>query len=179
MRLMSLAPLMALFLAGCGAIGAIGIPLGGGQTAAPMPLTIAAPTTAVEAGALPPPAEATPPDLLQPAGAPGEPNQAAVLAAATPVTVGRTDLLGGWTLISANDTCALFLTLTAWTGGYRASTRDCLLAGLIAISAWDLLGQEVVLAAADGTPFARLRSVGPNRFEGQTVSGGATIVFYR
>ena len=39
--------------------------------------------------------------------------------------VGRTDLLGGWTITSGGDSCQLFMTLTSWTGGYRASTRGC------------------------------------------------------
>lgn len=194
MKLVWVAPLLALTLAACGEVGAIGINLGGGPqaaaTGAPTDFNQAAPTTAVETGTLPPaagydpgpvapPPATNPPDLLAPANAVGEPNQAAMLAGNANVDVRSTDLLGGWTVTSGTDTCQLFMTLTAWTGGYRASTRDCASTTLQAISAWSLAGSTVTLASADGTALATLAAVAATRFEGQVIVGGTPIAFFR
>ncbi|MEQ8698752.1 MAG: AprI/Inh family metalloprotease inhibitor [Bauldia litoralis] len=93
-------------------------------------------------------------------------------------TVGRTDLLGGWTIASSGESCQLFMTLTSWTGGYRASTRGCSSDMLKSISAWNLQGSQVVLAGQGGTPIARLQSSGGSRFDGSAEGGGA-VSFYR
>ena len=69
------------------------------------------------------------------------------------------------------------MTLTTWTGGYRASTRGCNGNLLKSISAWNLQGSEVVLSGQGGAPVARLSSTGGNRFEGQ--ASGQPISFYR
>lgn len=92
--------------------------------------------------------------------------------------VGRTDLLGGWTIAADGESCRLFMTLTSWTGGYRASTRDCSSELLKSISAWNLNGSEVTLTGQSGTTVARLFSSGQNRFDGQT-ERQAPITFYR
>jgi hypothetical protein len=92
--------------------------------------------------------------------------------------LGRTDLLGGWTISSSGDSCQLFMTLTSWTGGYRASTRGCSNATLKSISAWNLQGTQVTLAGSGGAPVAHLSSSGASRFDGTTDSGGS-ISFYR
>ena len=91
----------------------------------------------------------------------------------------RTDLLGGWTIASAGESCQLFMTLTTWTGGYRASTRGCNNAILKSISAWNVDGKQVVLAGAGGAPVAHLASSGNNRFNGRTETGDASVTFYR
>jgi hypothetical protein len=177
-RLVPLA--LALALAGCGSVGAIGV--GPMQTK---------PGQEVElAGGLPPP---VPSDQV-PAGSArtGAPAAAGAVApngdvvasaepapAATPGGLGRTDLLGGWTIASAGDSCQLFMTLTSWTGGYRASTRGCSNGTLKSISAWNLEGKSVILAGSGGTPVARLSSSGNNRFDGHTEGGAATVTFYR
>jgi hypothetical protein len=196
MKLVFVAPLLALGLAACGQVGAIGIPLGGGlQSAAtgqPTDFNQAAPTTAVETGTLPAaggydpgPVATTPPPgttTTGPLAAPdaiGEPNQAGALAANGTTGVRSTDLIGGWTVTVGSDTCQLFMTLTAWTGGYRASTRDCSSTVLQSISAWSLNGSTVTLASADGTALATLGGVSATRFEGQVIAGGLPIVFYR
>ncbi len=57
-------------------------------------------------------------------------------------TISRTDLLGGWTITTQGDSCQLFMTLTSWTGGYRASTRGCNGNLLKSISAWNLQGER-------------------------------------
>jgi hypothetical protein len=193
---------LAVGLGGCGAIGAIGLPMGRDRAPAqPQDLTMAAPSQPVETRALPPVAEMPPPeagydegpraDLNNPQTAdlladPGDPSGEPVPAraanpqlAANAPDVGRTDLLGGWTVTSSGDTCQLFMTLTSWTGGYRASTKGCSSEALSSISAWNLDGKQVVLSSAAGTPVARLYSAGGARFDGQTDTGGAPISFFR
>jgi hypothetical protein len=133
-------------------------------------------------GGLPPPPPGEPlpgepPGAVDTAALP-DPNAPAAPAAPAPSgNVSRTDLLGGWTIASSGDSCQLFMTLTSWTGGYRASTRGCSSAALKSISAWNLEGKQVVLAGSGGAPVARLSSAGGNRFDGQL--GGAQVSFYR
>jgi hypothetical protein len=93
--------------------------------------------------------------------------------------LGRTDLLGGWTITSSGDSCQLFMTLTSWTGGYRASTRGCNSDVLKSISAWNLQSGQVVLAGQGGKPLAHLASSGTNRFDGQVDGQAAAVTFYR
>ena len=69
------------------------------------------------------------------------------------------------------------MTLTSWTGGYRASTRGCSSASLKSISAWNLSGKQVVLAGQGGSALGTLNASGGNRFDG-TISGAA-VSFYR
>src|SRR5664279_3054016 len=120
---------LVVALAGCGSIGAIGLPWKREKPAEPQPLTPPAGSTAMTA-----PATGS--------GANGG--------------LGRTDLLGGWTITSGTDSCQLFMTLTSWTGGYRASTRGCTTELLKSISAWNLSGSDVILAGQAGTPVAKL-----------------------
>lgn len=180
---------LALILGGCGSIGAIG-PFGRNQ-----------PPTAETAGGLPPPppgqnVAGAPPggavisEPLPPAtGGGADTGTGTQVAAATPPpttaapagptgSIGRTDLLGGWTIASSGDSCQLFMTLTSWTGGYRASTRGCSSDTLKSISAWNLDGRQVILAGQGGTPIARLQSAGGNRFDG-SIDGGGSVSFYR
>jgi hypothetical protein len=70
------------------------------------------------------------------------------------------------------------MTLTSWTGGYRASTRGCSTDVLKSISAWNLNGKQVVLAGSGGSPVATLFPSGNTRFDGQT-GQGAAVSFYR
>jgi hypothetical protein len=167
---------LALALAGCGSIGAIGLPpLGKGQTqtqtAGGLPPPLPGETTtsgAVISEPLPPPGGAVA-DATAPAAQP---------APSSSGPIGRTDLLGGWTIAASGDSCQLFMTLTSWTGGYRASTRGCTSAELNSISAWNLNGSQVVLAGQGGSPVATLQSAGGTRFDGQT-AGGGPVSFYR
>jgi len=166
----------ALTLCGCGSIGAIGVPPGGQSASAP-PQQIAGGLP--PAGTYPnqPPGGAVIVEPLPPAGG----TTAVAVAPTAPVAagpVGRTDLLGGWTIASSGDSCQLFMTLTSWTGGYRASTRGCASAELKSISAWNLNGSQVVLAGQGGSPVATLQSAGGTRFDGQTSAGGP-VSFYR
>lgn len=173
---------LALALGGCGSIGAIGVPPAGTTAGNPPPV----------AGGLPPPAATYPGqppggavivEPLPPVGGTGTmtpvatvPTAPAAPTAAAPL--GRTDLLGGWTIASSGDSCQLFMTLTSWTGGYRASTRGCASEQLKSISAWNLNGSQVVLAGQGGSPVATLQNSGGTRFDG-SIAGGGPVSFYR
>lgn len=154
-----------------------------GQAEGADPFLYPDPATAVaSAGAFP----ANPPLT---GGLPGTPSTGLALAATPPpgspasggpvADIARPDLLGAWTLTNGTESCQLFMTLTTWTGGYRASTRGCSSTTLQSISAWDLNGQQVVLAGAEGVAVARLYSSGFNRFDGQTETEAATLSFFR
>ncbi len=161
---------------------------GAGQQDPFLPQTGGAPPPATTTGPQPTPGEqqiAGQPPLQTPSQAPlqqpvtSAPPDQQVAAVQPSSGLGRTDLLGGWTITSAGDSCQLFMTLTSWTGGYRASTRGCASDTLKAISAWDLKGNQVVLSGQGGSPVARLFSSGGGRFDGQTESGAAPVSFYR
>lgn len=92
--------------------------------------------------------------------------------------VGRTDLLGGWTVTSGGDTCQLFMTLTTWSGGYRANTRGCSDTTLAGVSAWDLQGNQIKLKDGGGAEIAQLVSNAPEQYNG-TTNGGAPISVFR
>ncbi len=173
---------LAFALAGCGSFGAIGLPWQ--RASAPPPVSPAA-LPPVESSNLPPVAGGQ-----QQAGtAPGAADsgdtaplaqpQVANTAPASSGGIGRTDLLGGWTITSGGDSCQLFMTLTSWTGGYRASTRGCNSDVLKSISAWNLQGKQVILAGQGGKPVAHLASAGTNRFDGQVDGQGTAVTFYR
>ena len=196
MKLARLAPFLPLLLAGCGAVGAIGIDLGGGAaTAQPTDFnTVPTATEPVETTQLPPidgTADPNTQPLLNPLAAPdelGQPDQTTVIAANTNIAVEFNDLIGGWTIGLGTSTCTqFFLNGTPWESGYRGSTRDCSNETLSSISSWSLNGQEVVLYAA-GVPIARLYPVSivrdgtlvvSARFEGQIIVGGAPVAFFR
>lgn len=183
---------LVIALAGCGSFGAIGLPWKREKAVDPTPLPAATSTVgSVEStdigapnadgnvdtvGGLPVDAGTSAAD--QPlAPPPGATAMTAPTGSGTNGGLGRTDLLGGWTITSGNDSCQLFMTLTSWTGGYRASTRGCNSALLKSISAWNLQGSNVVLAGAAGTPVVTLASSGNNRFDGQ--ANGQGVTFYR
>ncbi len=191
---------LVIALAGCGSVGAIGLPWNRDKQVAqqqpqPLPATTLAP---VQSADLPPPGGYDPnnpaydpnnPNAMASGGLPADgtdmmsqplapPNGTQVAAApASGGAIGRTDLLGGWTITSGSDSCQLFMTLTSWTGGYRASTRGCQSETLKSVSAWNLQGSEVILAGQGGQPLARLASSGTNRFDGS--ANGQGIAFYR
>lgn len=106
-----------------------------------------------------------------PAAAP-QPIQPTVSA----VQLSRADMLGAWQLASTADTCQLFMTLTTWTGGYRATTKGCNSVELANVTAWDLQNNRVVLVGATGSEVASLAPQGGNRFSGQTKSGAPVSV---
>ncbi|WP_208979048.1 protease inhibitor Inh/omp19 family protein [Stappia stellulata] len=91
--------------------------------------------------------------------------------------IGRSDMLGGWSLASGADNCKLFMTLTTWEGGYRANSRGCATPTLQTVSAWDLQGKEVILKDTTGATVAQLYATGAERFSGRTTSGAPISVF--
>ncbi|MEM7695779.1 MAG: AprI/Inh family metalloprotease inhibitor [Pseudomonadota bacterium] len=161
---------MALTLAAC---------VGNKKRPAPLP---AAQTAPVQTAELPPPTQPEPdppaPIADEPLPGAGDPEPAATLPPASEsVAVGRTDLLGGWAIASGGERCQLFMSLTTWTGGYRASTRGCSGPQLAGISAWDLSGNTVTLKGGDGAAVvATLRAASKQDFNGTTSSGSAITV---
>ncbi len=145
------------------------------------PQSLAAPAGTVTGAPLPPPDAS-----MQPAPAPSglaalDPSlqTGAVQPVPPPIgsdQLGRTDLLGGWTITTASDSCQLFMTLTTWAGGYRASTRNCVSAGLQTVSAWNMEGTQVQLLNDAGTTVARLYPSSKTQFTGQTEGGGPITV---
>ncbi|MCY1707022.1 protease inhibitor Inh/omp19 family protein [Pannonibacter sp. SL95] len=166
-------------VAGCQRFG------GGNYSAPPLPAT---PTTPVSGGQLQPLTPAPGPVTTDPMaplpGTPAAPSAtgtapgavASLPAAPAPADsreVGRNDMLGGWKISSGSSNCMLFMTLTTWSGGYRANTRGCSDATLSGVSAWDLSGKQVVLKDGSGGEIARLYATSGERFSGQTSSGAA------
>ncbi|MBJ3776188.1 AprI/Inh family metalloprotease inhibitor [Acuticoccus mangrovi] len=162
---------LTLALAGC---------FGGGRKA-PQPLRPAPSQPVQRADLAPPPVQEQPEAPISeeplPDETPEEPAQVAAVTPTTGIEIGRTDLLGGWTLTSGGETCQLFMSLTTWTGGYRASTRGCSSPQLSGISAWDLSGRTVTLKGGDtASPVATLAASEASRFNGSTVDGAAITV---
>lgn len=134
---------------------------------------------AAAAAAAPPPVQTQVPQAqTQQLGqaAPTAPAVQPVQPAAPAVQLSRADMLGAWQLASASDNCQLFMTLTTWTGGYRATTKGCTSVELANITAWDLANNQVVLVGATGSQVASLTPAGGNRFSGQTKSGAPISV---
>jgi hypothetical protein len=174
--------LLSVALSGCGAVGAIGLHPFSKKDSQVAADVNPAPTPPVVSNDLPP-ADANASAGSQASAmndsAIAAPPAAGVAAIEPGGDVSRTDLLGGWTLSNGTESCQLFMTLTSWTGGYRASTRGCNSDALKAISAWNIDGKQVVLAGAAGAPIAELGVAAQSRFEGRLVGSGGTIVFYR
>lgn len=151
---------------------------GGRNYAAPLPAT---PTTPVGEGELSPLDSSAPPigTTLD------DPNSTVTTdLASTPVAepssaleIDRSDMLGGWKLTSSGDNCMAFMTLTTWSGGYRANTRGCSNQVLTSISAWDLNGKQVILKDAGGLIVAQLYATSAGQFNGQTSSGAAASLY--
>lgn len=90
--------------------------------------------------------------------------------------LGRTDLLGGWTISAAGESCQLFMTLTTWAGGYRASTRGCTNATIQGISAWNIEAGQIQLFDDAGSTVARLYPQSRGQLSGQSAGGGPVTV---
>lgn len=136
-----------------------------------LPAVPAAPVATAELPPPPvamPPIEEPPPPLITPVALP---------TAETQLPVQRNELVGGWVIESGGERCQLFINLTGWTGGYRASTRGCTSEQLKGVSAWDLAGKEITLKDSATAPIATLVSVEPGRFTGRLSSGAGVTVF--
>ena len=174
---------LALALAGCGSVGAIG-PFGGKTLTPPAPVDTAGLPATTDPG---PTSTTATTDTVASEPLPAPADDQSTVASSAPASgpvkaagaLGRTDLLGGWTITASGDSCQLFMTLTSWTGGYRASTRGCNNDMLKSISAWNLEGKQVVLAGSGGTPVARLQSSGNNRFDGTAEGQSTPVTFFR
>lgn len=161
---------------------AVGITVGGcsstsGRYAPSLPAT---PSQPVSSGQLQPIEPAPPPEeVVDETAGQGvtETEVASLPDQSTALNLERSDLLGGWGVTSAGETCQLFMTLTTWTGGYRASTRGCTGDELSTVSAWDLTGKQIVLKNGDGANVATLLATEENRFNGATVAGRAISVY--
>ncbi|MBO0346462.1 protease inhibitor Inh/omp19 family protein [Roseibium limicola] len=137
--------------------------------AAPLPAT---PTTPVGQGALQPLDPLATPGVGQVSQEPlpGE-TQVAAIEPTGAKDVSRSDMAGGWKLVSSNDSCMAFMALTSWSGGYRANTRGCNSVELSSISAWNISGKQVILKNADGQAVATLYAASDVQFNGQTATG--------
>lgn len=93
------------------------------------------------------------------------------------VSVGRAELLGVWKVTSGNDNCELFMSLTSWSGGYRAITKGCSAPDLAAVQAWSLHGQEIALLGRSGDAVVRLTATEKTRLNGKTDDGQSILVF--
>ncbi|TCT13152.1 protease inhibitor Inh [Tepidamorphus gemmatus] len=136
-----------------------------------------APTGAVLAEPLPPAQPTMPPPqqmepLPQVQEQPAAPPQIAALPPAQEAPT-QEAVLGQWGLTGPGDNCQLFVTLTSWTGGYRASTRGCSSPELTSVGAWNIEGNLVVLKDNEGNPVARLAKSGATRYDGRLELGGA------
>jgi hypothetical protein len=159
---------IALTLAACGTRGSYY-----SQPTAPAPLQ-PQPVSPVSAQPLPPPVAAP----VDPALA----DQAALATPAAPdpsaaVEIRRPDLVGGWTIASGGESCQLFMSLTTWSGGYRANTRGCSSDELKGLGAWDLAGKQIILKDANGATVATLLASTTTRFSGSSTSGRGVQVF--
>lgn len=88
----------------------------------------------------------------------------------------KEDLLGQWTIADSTSSCQLNVSLTGWSGGYRASTRNCTSEELKKIGAWNIEGSNVVLKDQAGQPLAALARTGERRFDGSLAIGGAVAI---
>ena len=177
--------LIAVGMAGLLAGGCSMLSFGRSEAQSPAPEPVAAmPAGSITGTTLPPPGQTDMTGTVQPlpGAVPTDPaTQVATVAPTTTIaagdaTVGRTDLLGGWTINAAGDSCQLFMTLTTWAGGYRASTRGCTNPALQTISAWNMESGQVQLLNDAGTTIARLYPASKTLFNGQTEGGGPVTV---
>ena len=103
--------------------------------------------------------------------APNASSADATQLAASAQDLTKEELIGRWTLAADNQTCDIFLSLTKWTGGYRAASRGCSGQSAV-ISAWDVQGKQVVLSDSTGTNVARLYKTASERYSGSLTTGG-------
>jgi len=107
----------------------------------------------------------------------GSDNGATQVASVSSQPLSRNSVLGAYKVTTTGGNCQIILSLTKWSGGYRAASRGC--PGKVAdVSAWDVSGSQVVLKDNGGSTVASLNSSGGNRYEGQT-TGGQQITLYR
>lgn len=141
----------------------------GGLSTQPRPAPLMpAPIGGVESGQLAPPMTD---GASQFPTAPTAPQQTdPQLAAANAPELTREALIGRWSAGTGGSSCDVFLSLTKWTGGYRAASRGCV-GDAAAIAAWDVQGKQVILADSSGNQVARLYQSANERYDGSTATG--------
>ncbi|WP_157928900.1 protease inhibitor Inh/omp19 family protein [Pararhizobium haloflavum] len=136
----------------------------------PEPLT-PAPVGGVQGSQLPPASGSDFPDAPAAQDNAGD-QQAFEMAAASAPDITREALLGTWQTAVAGGNCQLALSLTQWTGGYRAASLRC--PGPAAnIASWNVSGNQVVLNDRDGNQVAQLYQAAPERYQGSLAAGGS------
>lgn len=141
----------------------------GGLNTQPQPAPLLpAPVGGVQSGQLPPPMTPAPGEFPAAPAAP-DPAAAPQVAANAPELT-REALIGRWSAGTGGATCDVFLSLTKWTGGYRAASRGCA-GNAAAIAAWDVQGKQVILADSSGNQIARLYQTAAERYDGTTLAG--------
>jgi hypothetical protein len=160
--------MVALALTGCQRTAEVSRP----QVSTVAPPLNPAPVGGVQGSQLPAPSPTQFPTApTAPATTAADPQQMAAVAASAP-PVSREALLGTWQTAVAGGNCQLALSLTQWTGGYRAASLRC--PGEAAnIAAWDVSGNQVVLNDRDGNRVASLYQSAAGRYDGTTASGQA------
>ena len=134
----------------------------------PAPL-MPAPVGGVQSGQLAPPMTPQPGEFPA-APTAAEQTTAPQVADANAPELTREALIGRWSATSSGSTCDVFLSLTKWTGGYRAASRGCV-GNAAAITAWDVQGKQVILADSNGNQVARLYQSANERYDGSTSTG--------
>ncbi|MCO6184887.1 protease inhibitor Inh/omp19 family protein [Rhizobium sp. L1K21] len=113
------------------------------------------------------------PTMADPNAFPAKPEATTVdpqVAAAGAQDVSKEAILGNWKATNNGLTCDLFLTLTKFGSGSRGGTRGCV-GELTTMRSWNVVGKQVVLFDANGSPLARLYRTADNRFDGATANG--------
>lgn len=139
--------------------------------AQPAPLT-PAPVGGVEQSQLPPPDQSQSSQFPAAPTADGtqQDQQMASIGGDNAPKLDREALIGRWTATSSGASCDMFLSLTKWTGGYRAASRNC--SGTTAdVSAWDVKNNQVVLSDNVGNQIAVLARAGKENYSGTTATG--------
>jgi hypothetical protein len=154
--------LASLALAGCQSDRMSSL---GGQPA-PLP---PAPSGTVTSTQLPPPAA---PGAFP--AAPGGAQMAAAPAMTEPPATAPDLTAGGvagvWTASVSGQSCKVATPQTKFGAGFRAGPLHCP-APLDGVKSWNVSGKTLTLHNADGGVLARLYSVTPEKFDGQTESG--------
>lgn len=141
----------------------------GGLSTQPQPAPLTpAPVGGVQSGQLAPPTAPASTEFPTAPTAPETP--APQVAAANAPELTREALIGRWSAGAGGSSCDVFLSLTKWTGGYRAASRGCVGAAA-SISAWDVQGKQVILSDSSGNHVARLYQSANERYDGSTASG--------
>ena len=146
----------------------------GPQASATLPPPInPAPVGGVQSNQLPPPSgdafPAAPDSSMENAQAGNEQFE---MAAANAPDVTREALLGTWQTSVDDGSCQVALSLTQWSGGYRAASLRCP-GPAASIASWDVTGNQVVLNDRDGNAVARLYKAGDQRYDGRLSAGGS------